>query len=140
MPKVIINASDVGFRLNQKKKYYDWIERVIVSENLVLGSIAIIICSDEYLLGINRTFLNHDYYTDIITFDYCEGVVVSGELYISIDRVRENANHLKVDDLQEFARVLIHGVLHLCGYKDKSTKDVKLMRTKEDEKLKMLFL
>jgi probable rRNA maturation factor len=140
MPKVVISTSDVGLRLNQKKKYYDWIERVIVSEDFVLGSISIIICSDEYLLGINRSFLNHDYYTDIITFDYCEGVVVSGELYISIDRVRENANHLKVDSLQEFARVLIHGVLHLCGYKDKSAKDVKLMRTKEDEKLKMLFL
>lgn len=99
---------------------------------------AIILCSDEYLLDINKRFLDHHFYTDIITFDYCEGKVVSGELFISTDRVRENAEKYKIGFLDELNRVIIHGVLHLCGYKDKTEKDIKRMRSKENEKLKML--
>ncbi len=104
------------------------------------AGIAIILCSDEYLLDINKKFLSHDYYTDIITFDYTEGKRISGELYISIDRVKENAKQLGVSFPNELHRVMIHGVLHLCGYKDKTRKDREMMRTKEDQKLKMLKL
>jgi rRNA maturation RNase YbeY len=140
MSKVIIALTDISARLNHKKKYYDWIEDVIKSEGLSLGSISIILCSDEYLLEINRSFLNHDYYTDIITFDYREGNVISGELYISIDRVKENASGYNQPYLTELARVMVHGVLHLCGYKDKAPKEVVVMRKKEEEKIKMLAL
>ena len=104
---------------------------LITSENLKLGEIAIVLCSDEYLLKVNQDFLKHDYYTDIITFDYCEAGVVNGDLIISFDRVRENSVIEKSTIEEELNRVIFHGVLHLCGYKDKSKKDIELMRLKE---------
>ncbi len=138
MSKISISLADVSTRVENKKGIYDWIRSVVVSEKKTPGEIAIILCSDEYLLDINKRFLDHHFYTDIITFDYCEGKVVSGELYISIYRVKENADKYKVGVLEELNRVIIHGVLHLCGYKDKTDKDIKRMRSKENEKLKML--
>lgn len=105
---------------------------LVTQENKVLGDINIICCSDDYLLEMNRSHLNHDYYTDIITFDYCEDSNVSGDLFISVDRIRENAALNNVLWVNEFARVCAHGVLHLCGYGDKTKKDQTIMRSKED--------
>lgn len=112
-----------------------WISKVVESEKKELGEISYVFCSDEYLLEMNREHLNHDYYTDIITFDYCFENFVSGDLFISIDRVLDNAKQFSSDFKDELDRVCVHGVLHLCGYKDKSDADEILMRQKEDEKL-----
>jgi rRNA maturation RNase YbeY len=112
-----------------------WISKVVESENKMLGEISYVFCSDEYLLEMNREHLNHDYYTDIITFDYCFENIVSGDLFISIDRVLDNAKEFSSIFKDELDRVCVHGVLHLCGYKDKSEADEVLMRSKEDEKL-----
>lgn len=116
----------------------NWISKVCITENYNLGDISLIFCSDEYLLDMNRTHLDHDYYTDIITFDYTDNQIVSGDLFISIDRVRENATDFSVSFEHELYRVIIHGVLHLCGYKDKSDDEEKLMRTKENNALSLI--
>jgi rRNA maturation RNase YbeY len=105
---------------------------LIFQENKTLGILNIVVCSDEYLLEMNRIHLDHDYYTDIITFDYCDDDVINGDLFISFDRVGENAVLNNVSFENEFARVCAHGVLHLCGYLDKSVEDEKLMRAKEE--------
>lgn len=114
---------------------FAWFGQVCSQEDKTLGDLNIIFCSDEYLLEMNRTHLDHDYYTDIITFDYTEGSVISGDLFVSIDRVKENALDLSLDFIDELNRVCVHGLLHLCGYKDKSESDEKLMRLKENEML-----
>ena len=108
---------------------------VIEKELKVIGEISIIFVSDSYLLEMNQKYLNHDYYTDIITFDYCEMNIVSGDLFISVDRVQENAESFDVDFLTELQRVMIHGVLHLCGYKDKTEEEERLMRELENKYL-----
>ncbi|MFM6935062.1 MAG: rRNA maturation RNase YbeY [Flavobacteriales bacterium] len=108
-----------------------YLKDLVVTENLIPGDISIVLCSDEYLLKVNQDFLNHDYYTDIITFDYCEGKFVNGDLMISLDRVKDNALSENTLFSEEFYRVVFHGVLHLCGFKDKSPKDIKEMRMKE---------
>ncbi len=118
--------------------YESWLSDVAISEKKKLGDITLIFCSDEYLLKVNQEHLDHDYYTDIITFDYSEDDFVSGDLFISIDRVSENAETNNVSFQNELNRVVVHGVLHLCGYKDKSDDEEKMMRLKENEKLKML--
>ena len=109
-----------------------WLTDVIKSEEKVCGDVAIVFCADDYLLEMNRQFLDHDYYTDIITFDYCEENIVSGDLFISIDRVKDNAQVLGEIYESELKRVCVHGVLHLCGYKDKTLKDEKKMRELEN--------
>ncbi len=109
-----------------------WLTDVIKSEEKVCGDVAIVFCADDYLLEMNRQFLDHDYYTDIITFDYCEENIVSGDLFISIDRVKDNAQVLGEPYESELKRVCVHGVLHLCGYKDKTLKDEKKMRELEN--------
>lgn len=109
-----------------------WLTDVIKSEEKVCGDVAIVFCADDYLLEMNRQFLDHDYYTDIITFDYCEENFVSGDLFISIDRVKDNAQVLGEIYESELKRVCVHGVLHLCGYKDKTLKDEKKMRELEN--------
>lgn len=106
-------------------------------EGFTIGDINYIFCDDEYLLKINLEYLNHDTLTDIITFDYVENGVLSGDIYISIERVRENAVIFSVPFEQELLRVLAHGVLHLCGYKDKTNKDSVLMRQKEDTAIQL---
>jgi len=118
----------------------NWISKVCSSENHEFGDISLIFCSDYYLLDMNRTHLDHDYYTDIITFDYTENQLVSGDLFISVDRVRDNASDFNVSFEHELHRVIIHGVLHLCGYKDKSNDEEKLMRTKENNALSMISI
>lgn len=115
----------------------EFIESLIKQEGRTPGDLQVTFCSDEFLLDINRTYLQHDYYTDIITFDYSdEPKTISGELYISIDRVKDNAKQFCSTYLQELHRVIFHGVLHLCGYGDKTDKEVKVMRSKEDYYLK----
>ncbi len=108
-----------------------FVKSLILSEGFVIGDVAIVLCSDDYLLKVNQDFLNHDYYTDIITFDYCENGIINGDLLISTDRVLENSISEKTDFSDELHRVVFHGVLHLCGFKDKSKKDIEMMRFKE---------
>jgi len=120
------------FILKNKLKRKKWLKETIENEGFRLGDINYIFCSDEQLLDINIQYLNHDYYTDIITFDYKENHIISGDIFISTDRIKENAiiNNEEFDD--ELNRVLVHGILHIIGYKDKMDEDIKLMREKEN--------
>ena len=111
------------------------IEKLVVNENRTLGDVNYILCSDAYLLDINRQYLNHDYYTDVISFDYCEDNVISGDIFISVDTVADNAKEYGVTFEKELARVMIHGVLHFVGYNDKSDEEVPVMRAKENQYL-----
>lgn len=123
---------DVRQTIKNKRVVSQWVKESIQNENRSVGDIVIALCSDEYILETNREFLQHDYFTDIITFDYSEGEKLSGDLLISVDTVRSNAAEYKVDFENELLRVVIHGVMHLCGYKDKSEEQAKIMRQKED--------
>ncbi|MDL1913940.1 MAG: rRNA maturation RNase YbeY [Bergeyella sp.] len=114
------------------KDYFVWFEFIVKNENKKMGSINYIFCDDEYLLEINRTYLNHNYYTDIITFDYVKGNSINGDIYISLPRVHENAKIHKTSNREELDRVLSHGLLHLCGYKDHEEEEKKIMRNKEN--------
>lgn len=114
-----------------------WLADVCKKHNRILGEISLIFCSDEYLLQMNKEHLDHDYYTDIITFDYYEEHI-SGDLFISVDRVRENANDLNVEFIQELYRVVVHGTLHLLGFGDKSEEEEILMRKLENEALLLI--
>ena len=109
-----------------------WLEDLIFSENKKLGDINYIFCDDEYLLKVNQDYLDHDYYTDIITFDYVKGKTISGDIFVSLPRILDNASTLLQDYESEFRRVLAHGLLHLCGYKDKTEEEESTMREKED--------
>lgn len=116
-----------------------WIVSELKIENLEVGNINYVFCSDEYLLEMNRQHLGHDYYTDIITFDYREENIVSGEMYISIDRIKENSVLLGTGE-SEIYRVIIHGILHLCGFEDDTEDESLAMREREDEALRRLEL
>ena len=109
-----------------------WLEDVIKTENKKLGEINYILCDDEYLLKVNQDFLDHDYYTDIITFDYVKGKTISGDIFVSLPRISDSAKTLVRDFNSEFHRVLAHGILHLMGYKDKTEEEITVMRQKED--------
>lgn len=125
---------EIEFELQDEAKYEDWITRVIESEDKTEGEVNYIFCDDEYLLKMNVEFLDHDTLTDIISFDYTMGSLISGDIFISVERVRENAQDFKVSFDDELKRVMAHGILHYCGYKDKTDEDSQLMRSKEDEK------
>ncbi|WP_396181379.1 rRNA maturation RNase YbeY [Flavobacterium sp.] len=125
------------FILDHQEHFASWIETIIASENKTLGEISYVFCDDDYLHAINMQYLNHDTLTDIISFDYSEGDIISGDIFISIERVKDNATDFKVSFEDELKRVLAHGVLHYCGYKDKSDADAALMRNKEEEKIKL---
>jgi rRNA maturation RNase YbeY len=112
--------------------------QLIDNEGFSKGELCVVFCSDPYLLTMNKRHLNHDYYTDIITFSYGNGLVISGDLFISVDRVYENANKEGVSKQNELARVMIHGLLHLCGYNDKTDEEIRVMRLKEKEYLSMI--
>ncbi|SUX47286.1 rRNA maturation RNase YbeY [Chryseobacterium indoltheticum] len=112
--------------------YTLWLKDIIVSEGKKLGEINYIFCDDEYLLKVNQDYLQHDYYTDIITFDYVKGKTISGEIFVSLQRISDNASTLSKNYEEELRRVLAHGILHLCGYKDKTEEEEQLMRSKED--------
>ncbi|MCQ2164321.1 MAG: rRNA maturation RNase YbeY [Bacteroidales bacterium] len=128
---------DISFNLKAKLLNNRWLKMVIESEIKKTGDISIIFCSDNYILDVNMKYLQHDYFTDIITFDYCEGNRISGDLFISIDSVRENAIHYGVDFETELDRVMVHGVLHLIGYDDHSPEDIAVMREKENYYIQM---
>lgn len=113
-------------------EYTKWLKDIILSEGKKLGEINYIFCDDEYLLKVNQDYLQHDYYTDIITFDYVRGKTISGEIFVSLQRISDNASTLSKNYEEELRRVLAHGVLHLCGYKDKTEEEEKEMRRKED--------
>jgi rRNA maturation RNase YbeY len=123
---------ETDFILEQEDNVSNWISKTITEESCKEGEINYIFCTDEYLHKINLDFLNHDTFTDIISFDYSVGKELHGDIYISVDRVRENSDEFNVTFEDELARVMIHGVLHYCGYKDKLEADEKLMRYKED--------
>lgn len=124
-----------SIQLKERTKLKRFIELIMRKEKQPLQSLNYIFCTDDRLLEINRQFLRHDFYTDIITFDLSAGSLTQGEVYISLDRVRDNAKRMKQTLNSELLRVIFHGALHLCGYKDKTPRDERLMRQKEDEYL-----
>lgn len=123
---------DIVFQFKGKQLNNRWLRLVAESEIKRIGDISIIFCSDNYILDINLKYLQHDYFTDIITFDYCEGAILNGDLFISIDSVRENAEFYGVEFQDELDRVIVHGILHLIGYDDHTDEDIKTMREKEN--------
>ncbi|MFD1094513.1 rRNA maturation RNase YbeY [Salegentibacter chungangensis] len=128
------------FRLEAEKQFSDWIKKVIISEGKNLEEVSYIFCDDEYLHQINLKYLDHDTYTDIISFDDCVGDTLQGDIFISTERVLENSKQYEVSFEEELKRVMIHGVLHFCGYKDKSESEAALMRQKENEKIEMFHV
>ena len=129
---------DILFRLQKVKEKREWLIRCIESEGKTAGEINFVFCSDEYLHQMNVEFLKHDTLTDVITFDYTEGNTLSGDIFVSIPRVKENATLFSLPFQDELNRVMVHGILHLSGYKDKTAKEEKQIRSKEDEKLSLL--
>ena len=131
---------ETDFELHNESDFSKWISEVILSENKKEGEINYIFCDDDYLLEINQQYLDHDTLTDIISFDYSVGNELHGDVFVSIQRVRENAAEFEVTFEEELKRVMVHGLLHYCGYKDKSEKDKREMRLKEDEKIKLFHV
>ena len=123
---------EINFSLENKMSISKWIDETIRSENKITGDINYIFCADDYLLSKNIEYLNHDSLTDIITFNYCEGNKINCDIMISIDRVKENSSIFDTTFTEELCRVMIHGILHLIGYDDKTEKEKNLMRKKED--------
>lgn len=128
-------VQDISFAFRDRRKVAQWLRGVCEAEGKKLGTVSVVFCSDSALLEMNRRFLSHDYYTDIITFNYNEGDVVSGDLCISVDTVRANAATYCARFLDELHRVIVHGVLHLLGYDDHSAEEKRVMRSKEDSYL-----
>lgn len=129
--EIVFHSEDVDFELNEVSTLKDWIAATIQEEDKLPGPLNFIFCSDDYLHALNVEFLDHDTLTDIITFPLSD-TEVSGDIFISIDRVRENASTYKVEFDEELSRVMIHGILHLCGYGDKTSEESNTMREKED--------
>ena len=141
MNEEIINFySENNFRLSEERQYEEWLKEVISSEGKKIGEISFIFCDDEYLLEINQKYLDHDTYTDIISFDNSVGNILGGDIFISTERVMENAGNFNVSFDEELKRVMVHGVLHFCGYKDKNSEEKEVMRSKEEEKMKMFHV
>lgn len=137
MNRIMFRYTDRQLSLPQKTATRAFVETLFRKEKKKIAGINYVFCSDEYLLNINRSFLQHDYYTDIITFGLSEpGEPIEAEIYISIDRVKDNAKQLGVSFRDEMLRVIFHGALHLCGYKDKKKAEIALMRKKEDQYLR----
>ena len=128
---------DIDFKFKGKAKNNAWLKTVAESEVRRVGDINIIFCSDNYILDVNQKYLQHDYFTDIITFDYCEDDTLSGDLFISVDSVKENASFYGTEFEVELNRVIVHGLLHLIGYDDHKDQDIKMMRSKEDYYLEL---
>lgn len=129
----------VNFVLSQKAKRKNWIKFVTSSENKVIGNVNFIFTSDEHILEINKQYLNHDYFTDIITFDYCENDKLIGDIFISLDTIAQNATEYQCSFDEELSRVIVHGVLHLIGYKDHDESQKLVMRNKENIYLKEYY-
>ncbi|MCF0190630.1 MAG: rRNA maturation RNase YbeY [Marinilabiliaceae bacterium] len=137
---IIFNEENAKSKLKNKRILKQWIKEVVDDYGLVVGDLCYIFCTDDKILEVNRQYLSHDYYTDIITFDYVDGSVCSADMFISVDTVLSNSFLYSSSYLCEMHRVLIHGVLHLCGLKDKSPKDSIIMRAAEDKALLQLKL
>ena len=131
-PRIFFYNEDVKYLLLKKRTIRTWLSFVAKEEGRGVEKISYIFCSDDFLLSVNEQYLHADYYTDVITFDYCEENRISGDIFISVDRVKENAKLYEQPFFREMLRVILHGLLHLCGYKDKTEKDEKKMREKED--------
>jgi rRNA maturation RNase YbeY len=131
---------ETDFTLDNEEAIAAWLTNVITSENKKEGEINYIFCDDEYLHKINLEYLNHDTLTDIISFDYTMGNEISGDIFVSVERVKDNAKDFNVVFDEELKRVLVHGVLHYCGYKDKGEAEELLMRSKEDEKIALFHV
>ncbi|MDJ1491991.1 rRNA maturation RNase YbeY [Cytophagaceae bacterium DM2B3-1] len=139
MASISYFAEDTPFQITQKRSLTTWIKQTILDEGYQLELLNFIFCSDNYLLSINKQYLDHDYYTDIITFEQSEDPsTIEGDIFISIDRVKENAVTFNTEFSQELSRVMIHGVLHLCGYMDHTPEEKALMRDKESYYLNIL--
>ena len=135
---ILYFLEDTNFKFNTRRRTSRWLKSVAEIENRSIGEINIIFCSDPYILDLNIKSLNHHFFTDIITFDYCEGDILSGDLYISVDTVRANAEFYNNDFDNELYRVIVHGLLHLIGYDDHSDEEIAVMRSKEDFCLNLL--
>ena len=129
---ISFTAIDISYNLKNKLKIKNWVKFILETEGKVAGDITYVFCNDEYLGGMNERYLKHNTLTDIITFDYSEKGKLSGDIFISIERVKENAVTFGATLNQEVGRVMAHGALHLSGYKDKTSEDKKAMRSKED--------
>ena len=132
-------SQDIKFVLKEKRKVSKWINDVIKLHQKKLGNVSYIFCSNQYILELNQQYLNHNYLTDIITFDYCSDNKVEGDIFISIDTVLDNSHRFKTNFNDELLRVRIHGVLHLVGFSDKTAKQQKQMRVLEDEALSIFY-
>ena len=129
---VFFHNEDVDFPIQQKNKKKRWLKDVIEHLDFKLGNISVIFCSDDYLLSLNKKHLNHNYYTDVITFNYCSNKTISGDIFVSVDRVRAFSIDTNTSFLSEINRVIVHGVLHLCGFDDKKPDEILKMRKLED--------
>jgi len=129
--------SETDFELQNSENISQWISQIIQKEECEEGEVSYIFCNDEYLLKLNKEFLNHDTLTDIISFDNSLGKQINGDIYISVERVKENSETYTTKFENELHRVIIHGILHYCGYKDKTEEDAKTMRIKEEEALSL---
>ncbi|PHR98874.1 MAG: rRNA maturation RNase YbeY [Leeuwenhoekiella sp.] len=129
--------SQNDFVLKEETQVISWLEDIAKVEGYEIDDLGYVFCSDAYLLEINKQYLDHDTYTDIVTFDYSQKGILSGELYISTDRVRDNASEFDVSFETELRRVMAHGLLHMCGYGDKTEEQISVMRSKEEDCLKM---
>jgi len=129
---VFFHNEDVDFSIQQKNKKKRWLKAVIDHLDFKLGNISVIFCSDDYLLSLNKKHLNHNYYTDVITFNYCSNETISGDIFVSVDRVRAFSIDTNTPFLSEINRVIVHGVLHLCGFDDKKPDEILKMRKLED--------
>ncbi len=134
---IFFHTEDISFALDSEKKTSNWLVKLIERHNKKLGELNCIFCSDDYLLKLNQEHLNHDYFTDIVTFDYCHNDVISGDLFISVDRTKENAKTFGKTESNELNRVIAHGLLHLLGFSDKTPEDIVEMRSMEEEALTM---
>lgn len=131
---------EIDFKLDKESNYTDWINKIIAIESSSLGNLSYIFCDDTYLVEINLEYLNHNTLTDIITFDYSDKNEISGDIFISVERVIDNATCFKVDFEEELKRVMSHGVLHLLGYNDKTKEDKQVMRSKENEMIQLFHV
>jgi len=131
---------EIDFSLEQETLYADWIKAIVASEDATIQQLDFIFCTDAYLLEKNKEFLKHDTYTDIITFDYSEGKRIAGDIFISVERLKENSDKYNVRFLEELRRVMAHGALHLLGFNDKSEAERVVMRRKENEKINMFHV
>ena len=131
---------ELDFELDREDAYTDWLNKVAVSERRIVGRLNFIFCADDYLTELNLKYLKHNTLTDILTFDYTNGDEIVGDVFVSVERVIENAEDLNIAFKEELLRVMAHGVLHICGYGDKTEDEIEVMRGKENEKIKMFHV